>query len=396
MKIWIESIIDFLNSSPVVKQSFFIILTILSSSAAYQVTKRVVLKWLIKLAKKTENKFDDILLDKKVARRLAFIPAILIINGFAYLFPTARVLLQRVSLALIGWIVLLTIAAFLRAVNQVYKQDKKFAGRPIKGYVQIIILIIYILGGLITIGILSGQSPFVLLSGVGALTAVLLLVFRDTLLSFVASIQITTNDLVRLGDWIEVSKFNADGDVIDIALHTVKIRNFDKTVTVIPTNKLIEASFKNWRGMTESGGRRIKRCIHIDIDSIKFCENTMIEKFEKIVLLKDYMAEKKQEIRQYNEEHKFDMNNMVNGRRLTNLGTFRTYIEAYLRSHKKIKQDFTFLVRQLQPGPHGLPIEIYVFTDDTVWVNYEAIQADIFDHLLAVVKEFDLRVYQIP
>ena len=228
------------------------------------------------------------------------------------------------------------------------------------------------------------------------MTAVLLLIFRDTILSFIASLQITSNDLVRVGDWIEVPKFGADGDVIDIALHTVKIQNWDKTITVIPTHKLIDETFKNWRGMAQSGGRRIKRSILIDIESIRICDDALVERLKKIHLITDYVQDKLQELDEYNAEQQIDTSSPVNGRRMTNIGTFRAYVVAYLRHHKRIHQQMTFLVRQLPPGPTGLPLEIYVFTNDTAWAKYEAIQADIFDHILAVVPEFDLRVFQSP
>ena len=228
------------------------------------------------------------------------------------------------------------------------------------------------------------------------MTAVLLLIFRDTILSFIASLQITSNDLVRVGDWIEVPKFGADGDVKDIALHTVKIQNWDKTITVIPTHKLIDETFKNWRGMAQSGGRRIKRSVLMDIESIKICDDALVERLKKIHLITDYVQDKLLELEKYNVEQQVDTSSPVNGRRMTNIGTFRAYVVAYLRQHKKIHRQMTFLVRQLPPGPNGLPLEIYVFTNDTAWANYEAIQADIFDHILAVVPEFDLRVFQNP
>ena len=252
------------------------------------------------------------------------------------------------------------------------------------------------MGAIIIVGALLGRSPMVLLSGFGAMTAVILLIFRDTILSFVASLQISSNDLVRVGDWIESPKFGADGDVVDIALHTVKVQNWDKTFTIIPTYKLIDESFKNWRGMQQSGGRRIKRAVYLDISSIKFCDEAMVERFKKIQIIADYVAGKQEELKNHNAENEIDDSVLVNGRRMTNIGTFRAYVEAYLRHHKKIHQDMTFLIRQLPPGPTGLPLEIYVFTNDTAWANYEAIQADIFDHILAVIPQFDLRVFQEP
>jgi len=251
-------------------------------------------------------------------------------------------------------------------------------------------------GSIIIIGILTDKSPLILLSGLGAMTAIILLIFKDTILSLIASLQISFNDLIQNGDWLEVPEFNADGEVIDIALHSVKIQNWDKTISTIPTHKLIDGSFKNWSGMQKSGGRRIKRAIHIDISSIKFCDKNMLRKFSEMQLITDYIKTKKEEISKFNKENNFDNKLASNGRKLTNIGTLRAYISAYLKNHPKIKNEMTFLIRQLSSGPTGLPIEIYVFANDTVWANYEAIQSDIFDHILAIVPEFDLRVFQNP
>lgn len=392
----IEDILKWLNENPTVKQVLFLLGILLLSYVSYIITRKILLKWLAKLIKRTKTSLDDILYDKVLSHRLSYIVPILIIYNFAYLSPAYANTIQRIAFALIFFIILMSISAFLDALNKIYEQKEQFKGRPIKGYIQAVTIVLYIVGALVMVGILTGQSFLVLLSGVGALTAIIILVFRDTILSFIASLQITSNDLIRLGDWIEVPQYQADGDVIDIALHIVKIQNWDKTISVIPTHKLIEASFKNWRGMQESGGRRIKRSIFIDIDSIKLCDEKMLEKFQKIELLKDYLKQKIAEIEKDNKIKNVDMSCMVNARRLTNIGTFRAYIAAYLRNHKKIHQDLTFLIRQLAPGPTGLPIEIYVFTNDTRWANYETIQADIFDHLLAVIKEFELRTFQYP
>lgn len=392
----IEDILNWLNENPTLKQVLFLLGVLLLSYVSYLITRRYLLKWLAKLIKRTKTSLDDLLYDKVLSRRLSYIVPILIIYNFAYLTPSYANTIQRIAFALIFFIILTSISAFLDALNKIYEQKEQFKGRPIKGYIQAVTIVLYIVGALVMVGILTGQSFLVLLSGIGALTAIVILVFRDTILSFIASLQITSNDLVRLGDWIEVPKYGVDGDVLDIALHIVKIQNFDKTISVIPTHKLIEASFKNWRGMQESGGRRIKRSIFIDIDSIKFCDEKMLGKFQKIELLKNYLEQKITEIEKDNKNKSVDTNSMVNARRLTNIGTFRAYIEAYLRDHKKIHHDLTFLVRQLAPGPTGLPIEMYVFTNDVRWVNYEDIQADIFDHLLAVIKEFDLRTFQYP
>jgi miniconductance mechanosensitive channel len=228
------------------------------------------------------------------------------------------------------------------------------------------------------------------------MTAVIILVFKDTILGFLASIQLTSNDMVRIGDWVEMPKYGADGDVIDVSLHTVKIRNWDKTITTIPTYALISDSFKNWRGMQESGGRRIKRSMNLDMSSVKFCTPEMLDRYEKYGLIADYVKSRREEIEQWNQEHNVDGSELINGRNMTNIGTFRAYCIAYLKSHPKIRQDMTFLVRHLAPQENGLPIEIYVFSGDQVWANYESIMADIFDHLLAVVPWFELRVFQRP
>jgi miniconductance mechanosensitive channel len=257
-------------------------------------------------------------------------------------------------------------------------------------------LIIYLVGVIFVISLLIGRTPIYLFSGLGAMTAVLMLIFKDAILGFVAGIQLTANKMVTPGDWIQMPKYGADGDVIEVALTTVKVRNWDKTITTIPTYALISDSFKNWRGMRESGGRRIKRAINIDMNTIRLCTPEMLERFRRIQYISDYIDRKQKEVKEYNREHGVDDTSSVNGRRLTNIGTFRAYVIAYLKNHPMVRQDMTFLVRQLAPTEHGLPIEVYVFCKDIVWANYEAIQADIFDHFLAVVPEFDLRVYQSP
>jgi miniconductance mechanosensitive channel len=244
--------------------------------------------------------------------------------------------------------------------------------------------------------VLFGKNPGFFLGGLGAFTAVIMLIFKDSILGFVAGIQLTRNDMVRIGDWIEMPKYNADGDVIDVSLNTVKVQNWDKTIATIPTYVLMTDSFRNWRGMADSGGRRIKRALYIDMNSIKFCTEQMLDRFARFEFIRDYIDRKRKEVADYNVENHVDDSQLVNGRRLTNVGTFRAYVEAYLRNHPKVHQDMTFLIRQLAPTEHGLPLEIYVFSNDQVWANYEAIQSDIFDHVLAVVPQFDLRVFQTP
>ncbi|NMA65612.1 MAG: mechanosensitive ion channel, partial [Clostridiaceae bacterium] len=261
---------------------------------------------------------------------------------------------------------------------------------------QVVKIFISIMAAVIIISILTERSPWLLLSGIGAATAVLMLIFQNSILGLVASIQLTTNNMVQIGDWIEMPTHGADGDVIDISLHTVKVQNWDKTIITIPTHKLISESFKNWRGMREAGGRRIKRSIYIDMTSVKFCDEEMLERFKKIQYIKEYIQKKESEIENYNKSQNVDLSSIVNGRRLTNLGTFRAYIANYLKNHPGLNKNMTQMVRQLQPTEYGLPLEIYAFTDETAWVKYEAIQSDIFDHILAIVPEFDLKIYQRP
>ncbi len=292
--------------------------------------------------------------------------------------------------------VALTVTALMSAANQIYESRPIARDRPIKGFVQLAQIAIYILGAILVIAALIDRSPVILLSGLGAITAVLLIVFRDTLLSLVASVQLTGQDMIRVGDWLEVPQFGADGDVIDVALYTVTVQNWDKTITKIPTHRLTSDSFKNWRGMAESGGRRIKRSINIDFNSIRFLTDTEVQRFTAFVLLKDYIKAKEAELKAYNEALHAPGESGVNLRRLTNIGTFRAYIYNYLKHHPKIHDQMTLMVRQLQPGTEGLPIEIYCFSNDTDWGAYEGIQADIFDHVFAIAPEFGLRLYQRP
>nr|WP_263429523.1 mechanosensitive ion channel family protein [Nannocystis pusilla] len=302
------------------------------------------------------------------------------------------------ALAVIVLVAVRAFGALLTAVNEIYTRHPQALGRPIKGYLQGLKVLAYIGAAIVVIATLLDQSPWYLLSGLGAMTAILLLIFRDTLLSFVAGIQLTTNDLIRVGDWLEMPQFDADGDVVDISLNTVKVQNWDATITVIPTHKFLENSFKNWRGMFEAGGRRIKRAINIDVSTVRFLTPEEIERMSRVVVLREYMAAKTREVEAHNRAAvPADAADLpVNGRRLTNLGTFRAYIEAYLRAHPRIHQERIRIVRQLHPTPEGVPLEIYVFTRDTAWVAYEGIQADIFDHVLAVAPEFGLRVFQAP
>jgi miniconductance mechanosensitive channel len=387
---------DWTSNQPLLSSALGTLALLLASWVSFHVARTVLLRWIGRLIRGSHTGLDDALLDHGVLRRVALLaPMIVFYYGVEALPGPTAYLLQVVNAAL-SVVFLLIVGASINALQDMLSEHDARSDVPMKSYAQIAKIIIYVIGTLMTIGVLTGQSPWALLSGLGALMAVIILVFRDTILSLVASFTIASNRLVKVGDWIEAPGFGADGDVIDIALHTVKVQNWDKTITTIPTYKLVETSFKNWRGMQESGGRRIKRAIHLDTNTVRFCDEEMLTRFEKIQYIAGYVQQRRQEVDSDNKQRTADLSEPVNGRRLTNVGTFRAYVVAYLRNHQNIHQDMTFLVRQLAPTPQGLPLEIYVFTNTTVWSEYESIQSDIFDHLLAVVPRFDLRVFQEP
>lgn len=376
-------------------------LVLLVAYLAYAVTMRYLLRLVERLIRRSQVRWDDALLERKVLRRAAMLAPVLVIFYGIQFIPhvpeTVEVLVQRGGVALIALVVSLALSALLTALNDIYARSPMAQSRPIKGYLQIVQIFLFVIAGVLMVAVLLDRSPWAFVTGIGAMTAVLLLIFRDTILSFVASIQMATNDMVRIGDWIEVPQYGADGDVIDIALHTIKVQNWDKTISTIPTYKLIDGSFKNWRGMTEAGGRRIKRSLSIDMTSVQFLTEEEVERFGKFALLADYVAAKRREIAEHNRQHARGPEVTDAARRLTNFGTFRAYVAAYLRQHPGIfSERMTFLVRQLAPGPEGMPLEIYVFAKSTAWAEYEGIQADVFDHLLAILPEFGLRVFQKP
>jgi miniconductance mechanosensitive channel len=388
----IENILIWVESNPTI--SFLLLIPI--SILIFLVSRGFIGRSLTYFSEKTETKIDDILVEKLRPYRIAYIPPILLFQFFAYLIPSLAIQIVLLSQFSILWILILTITSLLDALNNIYESNENYHGVSIQGYIDLIKLAIYLVALILTISLFSGESPITLLSGLGALTAILLLIFKETILSLVASIQITSNDLFREGDWIEVPSYNADGDVIHIGLHTVKIQNFDKTISIIPTHKFTEVAFRNWRGMQESGGRRIKRAINVDLKTIRFYSEQDLDNLNHIQLLQPYLKEKSISFATYNNKDSIDSSNLINGRQLTNIGTYRAYIEAYLKSRDEIYKDgMTFLVRQLSPTTVGLPLEVYVFTKTVNWLEYEKIQSDIFDHLLTVIKEFDLKVYQI-
>lgn len=375
-------------------------LTLLAALAllVHLLAQRYLLRFVHHLVKRTRQSWDELLFEHRVPQRAALlIPLFVLQSGLAWipgLGPEVAGLFERLLAASVILIGALSFDALISTAHTLYQRLPAASSRPIKSYVQLSKLFLYLIAAIFIVARLAQQTPWFFVSGLGAMMAIILLVFRDTLLSLVASIQLTNNDLIRVGDWIEMPQFDADGFVIDIALNTVRVQNWDRTVTVVPTHKFLEHSFKNWRHMFESGGRRIKRAIHINMSSVRFLEEHELDHFERFALLTEYIRAKRQELREHNAAQA--QGAIVNARRLTNLGTLRAYITAYLRNHPLIHQEMTFLVRQLAPTPEGIPLEIYVFTTDTRWAYHESIQADIFDHILALMPQFDLRVYQRP
>jgi miniconductance mechanosensitive channel len=373
---------------------------LVAALGVFFLVRRVLLRAVADVAKRTKTTWDDLLVDGKLLHRITWavpwIVAYETVGRIPHASDDAIDVFRRLASCALVLVALRSIAAFLRIVETVYSRYPSARNRPIKGYLQIFMIVASLFGAIIMISVVLDRSPWLLLSGLGAMTAVLLLVFRDTLLSLVAGIRITTNDLIRVGDWIEMPQFAADGDVVEIALHAIKVQNWDRTFSVIPTHAFLEHSFRNWRGMTDSGGRRIKRPIYVDMTSIRFLSPDEVERFKSFDLLHDYIESKQAELEAWNETRPKNRDLDVNARRLTNVGTLRAYIGAYLRHHPAIHQEMTLLVRQLAPTAEGLPIEIYAFSREIGWAAYEGVQADIFDHILAVVPAFGLRIFQTP
>jgi len=364
------------------------------------IVKHILLRSVFKLLGLQKSQCEQRGLDFSFISRLANVVPALVISTLIHKIPLLPTLLVQVVVNVTNAFVVLTIAMalskLLTLVNSLYSRREDAKSKPIKGYIQLLKIVIYAVAVILMIAALFDRSPLILLSGLGAMAAVLMLIFQDTLLSLVASVQISSNDVIRVGDWVAMPQLNADGDVIDIALHTVKIQNWDRTITTIPTRRFMTDPFKNWRGMQQSGGRRIKRSLQLDQQSVRFLTADEINRLKRFRLLKQYLDEKEAEIRDWNQQLAEQGQEPVNTRRITNLGTFRAYVLRYLQSHAGIHQGMIQMVRQLAPSADGLPLEIYCFTNTTAWVNYEGIQSDIFDHLLAILPEFGLQVYQHP
>lgn len=377
-----------------------IVIVVLLSFIVDFIARKFILRIVGRYVKRSKNQYDDILLEKRVFRSLAhLLPALVIYYAIPYLFDESGNLIQILQKLIVVYMIFTVLSVghkFLKALEFMGLNSSRFEGKPVSSYIQVGMIVMYIAGGVFIISNLLDKSATTILTTFGAATAVILLIFRDTILGLVASIQIAGNDMVRIGDWVSMPKYGADGDVIEINLTTVKIRNWDKTITTVPTYAFISDSFKNWRGMISQGVRRIKKSLNVDIQSVKFIDEELYQKLLKVERISRYLKERNEEIIKSNQEKKADKSVLINGRHLTNIGVFRIYIESYLEEHPNVSKDQTLMVRQLQATETGIPLEIYCFSNDIAWLNYEKIQSDIMDHLLASVKVFELEIFQNP
>ena len=364
------------------------------------VLRRILMLVLIKTIRRSKTRFDDFLIHNKVLKYLTYLIPLIIAKQSLPLIFTGFPQITRVTVKMVDIALIVAFTLLLKSIFYTFKDvlhsRKRFTDKPLDSYFQVISILLYIVCAILIFSELTGKEPYGLLTALGAASAIMILVFKDTILGFVASIQVSSNDMVRVGDWIEMPKYGADGSVLTINLSTVKVQNFDKTVTTIPTYALISDSFKNYRTMQKSGGRRIKRSLNIKMGSIRFLKEDEIEDLKRIKLLKSYIIERQKEIVNYNLNHVDDPTMLVNGRRMTNIGLFREYIKRYLLNNSNIHKQFHLMVRHMQPTEHGLPIEIYAFTNTVEWPKYEGIMADIFDHVLAVVPYFKLELFELP
>lgn len=403
---WIQSLNDLLlgwglnqENANLLEGVFVFLVIIILAVIADRLSKRILISSLKSYVKRSRATWDDIMLNKKVFNRLAHIaPALVVYYTIDFAIDPIGVVefIKTLTVIYIIIVSLLVADSFVSALHEIYQTLPISSEKPIKGYIQVVKIFLYFLAIISIISILTNTPVLKLLAGLGALAAVLLLVFKDTILGLVASIQVSANNMVKPGDWITMPSRGADGTVMEISLNTVKVQNWDKTISTFPTYALVTESFHNWKGMEESGGRRIKRSVNIDMKSVRFLDEDLKNELKKIQHIQSYIDDREVEIKKFNQEHDVDESMPVNGRRMTNLGIFRRYLEAYLKQHPKIKNDMTFLVRHLQPTETGIPIEIYVFTNQQAWAKYESIQADIFDHILSALPYFKLEVFQNP
>ena len=389
-----------LSNTSLIAQIIAIAVVLIAAAFAFIVAKFLLARFINIFLSKTSSSVDDVLVRRNLFNRIALFAPVIVIYK---LIPAALTDFPDISkLILTGCIIyaviilVLIVDTLINSVVEIYYRYSRYRHLPVKSISQVCKLLSYLLATIFIVSLIIGESPLKLFAGLGAMAAVLMFVFKDPILGFVAGIQLSSNKMVRIGDWVEIPQHQANGDILEIGLTTVKVRNFDNTITTVPTQSLINDSFKNWRGMQESKGRRIKRSIFIDVNSIGFCTEERLERFAKIQYITEYLNTKQNEIEEYNQSKELDLSSLANGRRFTNVGTFRAYIQAFLEAHKHINQELAVLVRQLETTHSGLPIQIYAFSSEKDWAKYEAIQADIFDHLFAVAQEFDLQVFQQP
>ncbi len=394
----IERIARWLEGNPVLAPWVLVGVALVLNAVVLLVARNLIARGLVYLAQRSKTRVDDILVKHMRPYRFAWLAPLLLTYYLATWVPQWTETAQTLVLIAILWLVVVTFLGLFTAINVIYESGSSYRGVSIQSYLDLGKLLTIVVGVILSAAQITGKSPIVLLSGLGAITAVLVLIFHDTLLSFVASLQIQSHDLVREGDWIEMSAYEADGIVTNVALHTIKVQNWDNTITVVPTHKLLDTPYRNWRGMTESGGRRIKRALHVDLTSIAFCDSEMIERFRNIGLIQDYVEQRIANVVARGGRDEACTRDVCAEHELTNVGVFRAYISAYLKSRADVHQegDMAFLIRQLDPGPMGLPLEVYAFTKTTTWGSYEAIQAEIFEHLVAAAPAFGLRVFQQP
>ncbi len=397
---WWEQIGDWLLEISARNQWVLIAIVLLTAWAANWIAKRLIVRAMHSFASRTKTKWDDHLVKNRVFEKLSHIAPTLVIYAWAsLLFPDngdLEATTQRLMLAFIIVIGGRVVSSLMDSALSIFRSTETTDSTALRSYIQVGKILLWIVVVILAIAVLMERDPSTLLTGLGAMMTIVLLVFKDSILGFVASIQLTRDDLIRCGDWIEVPNYGADGDVMEVTLHAVKVQNWDKTISTVPTPALVTGGFKNWRGMSESGGRRIKRSLNVDMNSVRFVDDDLLQRLKKVQYIQQYLDSKIAEITSWNLQKKVDESSLVNGRRLTNLGTFRAYVEAYLQNHSQISKNLTFLVRQLEPSPTGVPIQIYVFSEEQRWVHYEAIAGDIFDHLLAILPEFDLAIFQNP
>lgn len=383
------------------KMIILVIIMLLIAGILWYLGQQFINRVVSRVAKRTRTNYDDYLVEKGFFNKLGHIIPVLVISTLAPVtftdYPMLIPYLERITSGLNIFFVLRAIDAFVTGSGKYFGQSEKYKDKPVASFTQLGKILIWLIGALILSAVVLGKNPIVAFTALGAASAVLLFIFKDSILGFIASIQLTVNDMIRLGDWVSVPKYGADGDVIEINLTTVKVKNWDNTISTVPTYSFVSDGVTNWRGMQESGGRRIKRAVKVKISTVKLLGEEDLARFRKIELIKDYIESRSREIAEHNAEHKVDTtSSIVNGRRMTNVGVFRNYILAYLRNNPRINQDMTCMVRQLEPTETGVPMEVYCFSALKGWIDYESVQSDLFDHILAVAGHFDLELFEVP